>query len=107
MNRTKIGWTDRTWNPLSGCFNRCFYCYAWKLANGRLKNLYINGPNQILNGADPQDPFAPRFWPNRLKEPYQLKKPSKIFVCSMGEMFGDWVPVNWRYRIWEMIKDNP
>jgi protein gp37 len=41
------------------------------------------------------DPFQPTFFPGRLFEPAKVKKPSRIFVCSMGDLFGDWVPANW------------
>lgn len=95
MNRTKIEWTDYTWNPITGCKNRCTYCYARKIPT-RFK-----GTKAFLYG------FEPTFHLSRLKEPYRVKKPSKIFVCSMGEMFGNWVPINWQYRVQEVIRDNP
>ncbi|HEY0087397.1 MAG TPA: DUF5131 family protein, partial [Candidatus Lokiarchaeia archaeon] len=31
MNRTKIEWTDYSWNPITGCLHNCWYCYAKKL----------------------------------------------------------------------------
>ena len=115
MNRTKIPWTDFTWNIITGCLGphgtpslpgRCPYCYAHRLARGRLKNLYLNNLGEVpaepdwdfenvIPGGDPNDPFTPRYWPNRAIEPYKLKKPSKIFVCSMGELFGDFIPDDW------------
>lgn len=98
MNKTKIEWTDYTWNPITGClgpsgnYHRCSYCYAWRVAKGRLQNLYLSNYNVLAGYA--ADPFAPRFWRSRLNEPIQLKKPSRIFVVDMGELLGDWVP--WR-----------
>jgi len=41
------------------------------------------------------DPFAPTFHPDRLSQPAKTKKPSKIFVVSMGDLFGDWVDSVW------------
>ena len=48
MNRTTIEWVKNpdgtqgyTWNPITGCLNGCPYCYARKLANGRLKQRYL------------------------------------------------------------------
>lgn len=105
--RNPIGWCDYTWSPTTGCKKRCSYCYAWKLAKGRLKNLYIHGNNRTLDGANLYDPFIPRFWPERLKEPYNLRKPNKIFICSMGESFGNWIPRDWINRILEVAADNP
>lgn len=94
MNKTNIEWTDRTWNPITGCTKRCAYCYAHRLAKGRLRKLYLAN-SDVAPGCDPSDPFAPRFWRNRLDEPLNLKTPSRIFVCSMGEIFDPSVPWEW------------
>lgn len=80
MNRTKIEWTDFSWNPITGCLHDCWYCYAKKLADrGFIKN-----------------DFKPTFYPERLKEPWERKKPSKIFVCSVADLFASWTPKKWR-----------
>lgn len=91
MNRTKIEWTDFTWNPITGCLNSCPYCYARKIAK-RFPNIFPNG-------------FKPTFHEDRLTEPYKLKKSSKIFTCSMGEIFGAWVPQEWVSKIFRVIID--
>jgi len=91
MNRTKIEWTDYTWNPITGCKHGCWYCYARKLAvRGFIKNN-----------------FEPTFYPERLKEPWNLKKPSKIFVCSVSDLFAPWTPEEWRDAILESIFECP
>jgi protein gp37 len=41
------------------------------------------------------DKFQPLFWPDRLSQPSLVKKPARIFVGSMGDLFGDWVPREW------------
>ena len=96
MNKTAIEWTDYTWNPVTGCWgpggtaekpNRCPYCYAAPLTN-RFKRT-----------------FAPTFYPVRLDQPARVKKPSKIFVCSMADLFGDWVPTPWILRVLERVND--
>ena len=69
MNRTKIEWTDYTWNPITGCKHGCWYCYAKKLTQ-RFKKVFPNG-------------FEPTFYPERLKEPYKVKKPSKILDLNL------------------------
>lgn len=113
MNRTKIEWTDFTWNIITGCLGplgtlslpgRCPYCYAHRLARGRLKKLYLSNPNIIPDG-DISDPFTPRFWPSRLDEPCKHRKPSKIFVSSMGEVFGNYISYIWILNILKICRE--
>ena len=90
-----IKWCDFTWNPFTGCKNNCSYCYARKVAN-RFK-----GTKAFPHG------FEPTFHPERLAELGHVRKPSRIFVCSMGELFGPWVPdyqIEW---IINMTKEFP
>lgn len=77
MNKTKIEWTDYSWNPITGCLHECWYCYAKKMFHRFHKS------------------FMPTFYPERSKEPYELKKPSKIFVCSVADLFASWIPREW------------
>ena len=98
MNKQKpggIGWCDYTWGAVTGCWgpggtaekpNRCSYCYAVRVA----QRFHAR---EVL--VEPGDPFAPRFHPDRLNQPAKVKKPSRIFVCSMADLFGDWVPHGW------------
>jgi len=86
LNRTGIEWCDYTWNPITGCTRNCPYCYARRMAY-RLKGRY---------GYPEDNPFTPTFHPDRLLEPLKVKKPSKIFTVSMGEMFDKDVPELWR-----------
>ena len=93
MNRQgpgKIEWTDYTWSPVTGCKHGCSYCYA----------------NRIAQRIYPEK-FAPTFRPERLKELAKLKQPSKIFVCDMGDLFGDWVPADWIIDVLESVWDYP
>jgi len=94
MNKTNIEWTDYTWNPVTGCTRRCPYCYASRLAQGRLKHIYLAN-KCVAKGCDENDPFAPRFWMKRLHEPRKVKNGSKIFVCDMGDLFDPNVPKSW------------
>jgi len=89
MNRTKIEWTDYTWNPITGCRHGCKYCYARKIAT-RFKDAFPNG-------------FEPTFHQERLRDPFSVKKPSKIFTVSMGDMFGEWVPEEWVIPIFQVM----
>lgn len=104
MNKTKIDWADSTWNPVTGCLHGCDYCYARKIAN-RFGNKYLpygDGINEIdfhVDGEKGIDPYPFGFEPTlhryRLNEPARKTKPRNIFVCSMADLFGDWVPDSW------------
>jgi len=101
MNRIKhtIGYADFSWNPVVGCLKGCFYCYARRLAQKEaLRRIYLSNENVAPN-CDLTDPFAPRLFPERLKEPSRLKQPAKILVVDMGELFGPWVPREWVRKV--------
>lgn len=93
MNRTNIEWTDFTWNPVTGCRHDCDYCYARATAQ-RFSQHFPHG-------------FEPWFYPERLAEPQRVKKPAKIFVCSMADLFGDWVPDEWIAQVFDAVRAAP
>lgn len=73
MNHTKIEWADYTFNPVTGCLHGCEFCYARRI------------DKRFGTGS-----FTPTFYTKRLEEPMKVKKPSRIFVGSMADLFGDW-----------------
>lgn len=89
MNRTKIEWCDYTWNPVTGCLHNCPYCYAERIS-------------KRFTGD-----FEPKFHENRLTDPQKVKTPSKIFVVSMGDLFGEWVPDEWIRKVLESCERAP
>lgn len=93
MNKTKIEWTDYTWNPITGCKHGCPYCYARKIT--------ARFPKNFPRG------FEPCFYHERLNEPLQEKRTSKIFTVSMGDMFGEWIPELWQNLILNTIDQCP
>lgn len=97
MNKTKIEWTDFTWNPITGCTRGCHYCYASKMAT-RLRG---------RAGYNKENPFQPTFHANRLNEPFEMQRPSMIFVCSMGDFFGPGVSENWRESVYSIMTRTP
>lgn len=108
----ELGWT---FNPITGCLNGCPYCYARKLANGRLRSRYLANKNvrnprmsDDIGLVSETDPFYPRFWPERLWQPAResegRKKSLGIFTVDMGEFFGDWVPQEWQNKIFKVIR---
>lgn len=85
MAQTKIEWADAVWNPITGCTpisDGCDHCYAKRMAN-RLAGRY---------GYPADEPFRVTYHQKRIDEPARLKKPKRIFVCSMGDIFHDDVP---------------
>lgn len=103
--KTKIDWCDSSWNPITGCLHGCPYCYAAGIARrfgGKIvtghDHLYIlDAPIRLDDGKINPYPyrFDPTYHKYRLKIPQGWKKPQTIFVCSMADMFGDWVPDEW------------
>lgn len=94
MNKTAIEYVDVTWNPVTGCLHGCDYCYAKRLAETRLRDVYTDGITMPVpsNSRCWDEPFAPRFWSDRLSQPTPRQKPKRVFVCDMGDLFGKWVP---------------
>jgi protein gp37 len=128
MQATKIEWCDATWNPVTGCLHGCDYCYAKKITE-RFGGVLIDiqgEPNKGMSDTlhDLQEPkqvhrnrkvqqapfpysFLPTFHRYRLNEPQKKKKPQNIFVCSMADLFGKWVPDKWIERVFEACKKAP
>lgn len=85
MKKTKIEWTEATWNPVTGCTKvspGCMNCYAEKMAK-RLK---------AMNSANYKNGFKLTCHPHMLKMPLSWKKPQIIFVNSMSDLFHEDVP---------------
>lgn len=68
MSKTSIPWTERTWNPVTGCA----HCYAEVMA----KRHQGMGQKRYANG------FTPTIHPEALKEPKKIKEPKK---CSLSD----------------------
>ena len=115
MNKTKIDWCDSTWNPVTGCLHRCEYCYARGIANRFGFGAYEPNIDErvliepaVSAGKKVPYPFnfEPTFHKYRLNE-YQNKKGRNIFVCSMADLFGDWVPDEWIEEVFKACENAP
>lgn len=110
-SKTKIDWCDSTWNPVTGCLHGCKYCYARKIAERfstekKYKRPYepvLHVPTRRVRTRPESYPygFKPTFHRYKLDEPQHWKKPRNIFVCSMADLFGEWVPDEWIQEIFE------
>ncbi|HEX9940175.1 MAG TPA: phage Gp37/Gp68 family protein [Longimicrobium sp.] len=104
--RSKIEWTDSTWNPVTGCTKvsaGCDNCYAHTLAHVRLATVYRRRLPVVQTEENEADPFAVRLWPERLAEPGRWKDPRMIFVNSMSDLFHVDVPDEFVRRIFEVM----
>lgn len=114
MNKTKIDWCDSTWNPVTGCYHDCRYCYARKIAErfgGKQKYANIYELDEPVRGDDRKIKpypysFSPTFHRYKLDE-YIDKKGRNIFVCSMADLFGDWVPDSWIEEVFQACEKAP
>lgn len=100
MSKTKIEWTEVTWNPITGCTKvseGCRHCYAETMSN-RLKAM---GTPKYTNG------FRLSLHEEALCEPFQWKQPTTVFVCSMSDIFHENVPFSFIDRIMNVIEQTP
>ena len=100
MKTTKIEWTDKTWNPITGCTKisaGCANCYAEIMS----KRLQAMKQDKYKNG------FTLTMHNDVLDEPIKWKKPHTIFVCSMSDLFHENVPFSFIDKVVETIKSTP
>lgn len=119
--KTKIDWCDSSWNPVTGCRHGCEYCYAKRYADrfGYMADDHrlheLNAPivkeSHVVGVKDAKQPypysFAPTFHRYKLDEIQHWKRPRTIFVCSMADLFGDWVPLAWIQEVFEACRKAP
>jgi protein gp37/ParB-like chromosome segregation protein Spo0J len=107
FNETKgagISWAAWSWNPVTGCLHGCNYCYARAIADDdRYRAAYPAG-------------FTPLFHHERLEAPANTVIPAahrddpayrRVFVCSMADLYGRWVPDEWIQRVHAQCVANP
>jgi len=95
MAETSIEWATASWNPVTGCTKiseGCQNCYAERMSK-RLAGRY---------GYPKDEPFKVTNQPDRLHQPGDWKKPKRIFVCSMSDIFHDDVEWNWLFSIFQI-----
>lgn len=93
---TGIEWTDKTWNPTTGCDKvspGCVHCYAEAITK-RFPKTFKNGFDLTLH-------------PERLTEPLKWRTPSRIFVNSMSDLFHKKVPLDFIQAVFDVIQGTP
>lgn len=133
LHRSKIEWCTHTWNPVTGCLHGCTYCYARRfidrfkpqpyeypqpdalefLPHGSgifVSNSPCNAVNDIQNRMRttlyPRG-FAPTFHTYTLCYPAKRSIPSRVFVSSLGDLFGEWVPDIWIQDVFDACEQAP
>jgi len=97
-----VDWASWTWNPVTGCEHGCKFCYAREIAHSeRMADYY---PNK----------FEPTYHGYRLAAPRNTSKPDssdprdgRVFVCSMADLFGKWVPDAWIESVFDACLKSP
>ncbi|MGD9525030.1 MAG: DUF5131 family protein [Gemmatimonadales bacterium] len=109
--KTGIEWTDATWNPMTGCTKistGCDHCYAHTLAHKPfLAERYLQQLPVKDTATSRKDPFAPRFWEDRLDQPYSWRDPRRVFVNSMSDVFHAHFSVSQIRRVFAVMADCP
>jgi len=109
---SRIEWTDTTWNPLAGCSKvsqGCKNCYAMRHAqrlaanpNPKVSNAYSG----LVNGHGDWTGLV-RLLPERLSQPLHWRKPRRIFVNSLSDLFHPSVPFEFIARVFGIMAAAP
>ena len=94
-----IEWTDETWNPVTGCTRvspGCDHCYMFALYP-RLKAMAVPGYETT--------PSEIQLLPERLRVPLSWKKPRRVFVNSMSDVFHPGVPFDYIYQMFAVMAE--
>jgi protein gp37 len=95
-DNSKIEWTDATWNPVTGCTKvspGCDHCYAETFAE-RFRG---------VPGHHFEHGFDVQLRPDRLDQPFRWKRPRRVFVNSMSDLFHDQVPDEYIAKVWAVM----
>lgn len=97
MSISRIEWTDATWNPVTGCSKiseGCLHCYAERMA---IRLRAMGQPNY-------QQGFAVTCHENMLEYPLRWRKPRRIFVNSMSDLFHESIPDEFIVRVFQIMQ---
>jgi protein gp37 len=111
MADTTIEWTDATWNPVAGCAivtAGCTNCYAMRMA-ARLEAMGVEKYRGLTRKSGNRRVWTGRLFldDHALQAPLGWRKPRRIFVNSMSDLFHDDVPTDFIERVWQVMKATP
>ena len=111
MAETQIEWTDATWNPVAGCTvvsAGCTHCYAMEMAR-RLEAMRVSKYDGLTRRSGNRT-----VWKGIVREdletltiPLRWRKPRKIFVNSMSDLFHEQVSDDFILKVWQVMRDTP
>ena len=105
-DKTSIEWTDSTWPVITGCTHiseGCDHCYAAKLTSGRLRHL----PEYAGLADKGRFNGTVRCLPDRLDWPLHWRKPRRVFVSDMADLFHDEVPTTFIAAVFDVMRQTP
>jgi protein gp37 len=111
MSTSAIEWTDATWNPVTGCDRvspGCARCYALELAP-RLRAMGVQRYVDARDGerASSGPAFGVTLHPDVLEQPLRWRKPRRVFVNSMSDLFHEDVPDEFIDRVFDVMAECP
>ena len=109
MSDSSIEWTEKTWNPTKGCSKvspGCTNCYAIRMAM-RLQAMDVPTYRGLTRKSGKQYQWTGKIntAPEALSLPLTWKKPAKIFVNSMSDLFHESIPVEFLKKVWDVMAE--
>lgn len=104
MGDTSIEWTEKTWNPVTGCDRispGCAHCYA-KSIHDRRHKAALSGKKMPLQFLQPFEVVTCR--EDRLDAPRRWRTPKRVFVNSMSDLFHESVPDDFLHRVYHVME---
>jgi protein gp37 len=107
-DHSDIEWTDATWNPVTGCTRvspGCDNCYAARAAATRLKNTpQYRGLAVVTPSGRAAFNGTVRLLPERLEEPLHWRRPRRVFVNSMSDLFHEQIPDEFILSVFDVMR---
>ena len=110
MGDTKIEWADKTWNPIRGCSRvsrGCEHCYAETFAARFTKQGQPYEDLAYRNESGAHWTGKVKLIEKHLNDPLKWRKPQRVFVNSMSDLFHESIPDEWIDKIFAVMAYGP